>query len=511
MNSLLNQVLAILAPRHMEYLVLDEGLKILEISRGAGQFADFPHEVLPGKDIRLGFPEFVGLEEALNAIAQGKQSCFQLKGICRSSDSSSSLYIDIHALVSQNNSNSQYQLIILFEDVTEKMVSQQRLVQSANEANLLLSVISASQQYIYKVLQSIGDALLVTTLSGKIKTLNQAAIDLFGFKEDELINKPISMIIADEQFLSQVGHQHESHHSEILKNIEVICKTKTGQNIPVAFSCSAIHNDIQEELDLVYIGRDITLAKRAEAEIRQALAKEKELNEFKSRFVSMVSHEFGNPLNRVLMSAELLENFSDRSTETEKRQYIQHIRAATKQMVHLLKDVLTIGKVEAGKLEFHPAPLDLKKFCFELVEETKIAASEKHTITCRCDNFSFLPLMDENLLQHMLANLLANAVKYSPGGGNIQLEVFCQNDKVIFQIKDEGIGIPLAEQKQLFESFYRAKNVGKIPGTGLGLAIVKQCVDLHGGQIEIASNVNRGTTFTIAIPLTQECLNQEAT
>ena len=116
------------------------------------------------------------------------------------------------------------------------------------------------------------------------------------------------------------------------------------------------------------------------------------------------------------------------------------------------------------------------------------------------------PLMDEKLLRHILTNLLSNAVKYSPQGGNVYFNLSSHNGEAIFQIKDEGIGIPPADLKQLFQSFHRAKNVGKIPGTGLGLAIVKQCVDLHAGTIDVSSEVGVGTTFTVKIPLNNRSL-----
>lgn len=260
----------------------------------------------------------------------------------------------------------------------------------------------------------------------------------------------------------------------------------------------------------MYIGRDITLAKRAEAELRLGLAKEKELNEFKSRFVSMVSHEFGNPLMAVLMSAELLKKCSHRKTESEKLKYVERIQTSAEQMSKLLKDVLVIGKAEAGKLEFKPAPLALIKFCNDVVEEIQLSAGGNITINFAHNNLianegyhGGLLLLDEKLVRHILTNLLSNAVKYSPQGSTVHFDLLCQDGQVIFQIKDEGIGIPPEDQQRLFESFYRAKNVGKIPGTGLGLAIVKQSVDLHGGKIEATSDVGVGTKFTVTLPLSQ--------
>lgn len=247
--------------------------------------------------------------------------------------------------------------------------------------------------------------------------------------------------------------------------------------------------------------RDITDRKWAEEEIYKALEKEKELSELKSRFVSMVSHEFRTPLATILSSAELLEYYGHKSTEKEKLDFFHQIRTAIQRMTGLLDDVLTINRAEAGKLEFRPAPLELEKFCRDLVEELQLNAGNKHAISLVSQGQCTNACMDEKLLRHIFTNLLSNAVKYSPQGGTIHFEFACQNEESIFQVKDRGIGIPTEEQQRLFEPFHRAKNVGNIPGTGLGLSIVKRLVDLHEGRIEVASQVGNGTTFTVTLPL----------
>jgi signal transduction histidine kinase len=142
--------------------------------------------------------------------------------------------------------------------------------------------------------------------------------------------------------------------------------------------------------------------------------------------------------------------------------------------------------------------------CRHLVEEIKLSTGNKHAIAFGIQGQCTTVDMDENLLRYILSNLLSNAIKYSPAGSTVQFELFCQDAAVIFQIQDEGIGIPAEDVGQLFTSFHRAKNVGSIPGTGLGLAIVKQCVDLHGGVIAVASEVGVGTTFTVTLPF-QNC------
>jgi signal transduction histidine kinase len=244
----------------------------------------------------------------------------------------------------------------------------------------------------------------------------------------------------------------------------------------------------------------------AEAEVRKSLSKEQELNQLKSYFVSMVSHEFRNPLTTILGFAELIRDFDQQLTSEKRQAYLRQIQESARRMTALLNDVLSIGQAEAGKLEFNPEPLDVEEFCRDLVEEIKLGNSVQHIITFSRPSQLTKACMDKNLLRQILTNLLSNAIKYSPEGSAVTFDLICQDEKAIFDIKDEGIGISPEDQQRLFESFQRGSNVGKISGTGLGLTIVKKAVDLHGGQIAVKSEVGVGTTFSVAIPLNNSTL-----
>ncbi|WP_052672422.1 PAS domain S-box protein [Aliterella atlantica] len=257
---------------------------------------------------------------------------------------------------------------------------------------------------------------------------------------------------------------------------------------------------VSAENEVMAIIRDITERKRVETDIRTALEKEKELSELKSRFVTMASHEFRTPLATILSSTELLEYYSHKWSEEKKATHLQRIQSSVKHMTHLLDDVLLIGKAEAGKLDFKPMLLNVEEFCRDLVEEVQLTTSS-HTInfqlSAQCTNVC----MDEKLLRHILSNLLTNAIKYSPQGGDICFDFDCNYTNAIFRIQDDGIGIPTTDLDNLFNSFHRASNVGTISGTGLGLAIVKKSVDLHGGTIAVQSELGFGTAFTVSIPI----------
>ncbi len=256
------------------------------------------------------------------------------------------------------------------------------------------------------------------------------------------------------------------------------------------------------ENEVMAIIRDITERKQVETDIRNALEKEKELNELKSRFVTMASHEFRTPLATIFSSSELLEYYSHKWSEDKKIKHQQRIQSSVKHMTGLLDDVLLIGKAEAGKLEFQPKLIDIIQFCRDLVEEVQVTTTS-HTISlCIQEQLSKMEgMIDDKLLRHIIINLLTNAVKYSPEGREVIFDLKCDRTSAIFAIQDEGIGISVEDQQKLFESFHRGKNVSNIPGTGLGLAIVKKSVDLHGGTITVQSQLEVGTKFTVILPL----------
>ncbi|MDZ8068674.1 MAG: hybrid sensor histidine kinase/response regulator [Nostoc sp. DedQUE08] len=244
-----------------------------------------------------------------------------------------------------------------------------------------------------------------------------------------------------------------------------------------------------------------TLQTRVEERTAE-LVKANELNQFKSEFVSMLSHDIRNPLNTILLAAGLLQNQDERLTKEKKQNHLKMIRSAIKNMAKLLDEVTFIGKADSGNMGFEVICLDLEAFCRQMVDEVRLIANDKH-LTLVFASFGQLDdaLWDESLLRHILGNLLSNAIKYSLPGGIVRFELIGQEKAVIFKVQDWGIGIPQENQKRLFQPFRRADNVGNIPGTGLGLAIAKKCVDAHGGEIVVNSQVGVGTTFTVTLPL----------
>lgn len=237
-----------------------------------------------------------------------------------------------------------------------------------------------------------------------------------------------------------------------------------------------------------------------ESQLRLALAQEKELNQFRSRIIATISHEYRTPLTTLSSSAEILEKYHHKLTEEKQHKHLHRIQSSVKHLTRLVSDVLFLSQAELDKVQLNPIPLDLAEFCREIVEELQLTSSNGHTIQFTYQGNCHQKEWDERVLRQILSNLLSNAIKYSPKGGVIEFNLSCQNEQVTLQIKDQGIGIPKENQARLFDSFHRASNVGTIQGTGLGLSIVKKCVELYEGKIYCQSEEGVGTTFTIKFP-----------
>lgn len=356
------------------------------------------------------------------------------------------------------------------------------------------------------LLNSMGDAVIATDAEGQITFMNPAAEVLTGWQEAEAVDKAVTEIF---QVINEVTELPiENPVAKVLQDHEVVylddftqLVTKTGQRIPIGDSASPLKRATGEVSGVVVVFGDMSDRRQTEL-LAKALAKEKELNRLKSQFVSTVSHEFRNPLAAILFSAQLLE-MSDRLSEEKRRSYLQLIKSSVRSMNQLMEDVLVIGQADADRLGYNPTRLDIEGFCRNLIEELVMVKGAEHPIQFYVTGTYRQGCVDERLLRYILTNLLSNAMKYSPINAEIRFDLMidAETDTATFQIQDQGIGIPQAEQTQLFDSFFRASNAHAVQGTGLGLAIVKRCVDTHNGQIAISSEVGVGTTITVTLPL----------
>jgi signal transduction histidine kinase len=259
--------------------------------------------------------------------------------------------------------------------------------------------------------------------------------------------------------------------------------------------------EINRQPHMLVIGLDITQRKQAEAELLRTLAREKELGQLRSNFVSMVSHEFRTPLGIIQSSAEILEEYLDRLEPAERVDHLQSVRKNTVHMAGLMEEVLLIGSFDAGKMVFKPAMLELRTYVRKLVDEVLSATNRRCPIELLFAEMPAEIQADGRLLRHIFTNLLTNAVKYSDAGQVVWFEIGCAEAEIVCAIRDRGIGISEADQEWLFNAFHRGYNVADRPGTGLGLVIVKRCVDLHGGKIKVESKLGEGTSVTVRLPM----------
>ncbi|MFN8375578.1 MAG: PAS domain S-box protein [Anaerolineae bacterium] len=249
---------------------------------------------------------------------------------------------------------------------------------------------------------------------------------------------------------------------------------------------------------------DITERQQAEAALRQALAQEKELGELKSRFVSMASHEFRTPLAAILAAAETLKAYREKMTPTQIESRLEKIRSQVLHMKDIMEDVLQLARIQAGRVEFNPLLADLHLLCQDIVDEFEGQPQHHGRVHYSGSLFPVDLPYDSRLMRQIISNLISNALKYSPAEKPIFITLTQDDTHVTLQVRDEGIGIPTADLKRLFEPFHRATNVGTISGTGLGLSITKQAVEMHHGTITPDTEIGQGTTFTVILPKTSE-------
>ncbi|QHG16320.1 ATP-binding protein [Nostoc sp. ATCC 53789] len=360
------------------------------------------------------------------------------------------------------------------------------------------------------LLNSISDAVIATNEQGNVTFMNPAAEALTGWQQKDALGNEAANIfhIVDETTDTIL----ENPVTKVLREQQVVYLEeftslirRDGKRVPIGDSASPLKGGADKINGVVVVFWDLSDRRQTKV-LEKALEKEQELNRLKSLFISTVSHEFRNPLTVIQTAVELIEMKGANLTDVKRGIYLKRIQGAVQSMEKLMEEVLFVGRAEAKKLVYNPAPLNLEQFCLELIKDFSIVESSECEVVFTCHSDRTEAVMDEGLLNYMFGNLLSNAIKYSPRGGKIEFNLICDPiEKVaIFYIQDQGMGIPEADQARLFESFYRGSNVQSIKGTGLGLVIVKRCVDAHRGQISVTSQIGVGTTFTVILPLNSD-------
>lgn len=399
-----------------------------------------------------------------------------------------------------------------------------------------------------EIFHSMSEGIVLADESGKIDIANPVAEQIFGYEKNEMTG-----LLIEELLPEQYRKGHTTFRKGFNANPEprkmgigrdLVALRKDGSEIPVEISLSytringslyimAFISDISqrkkaeealkrsEEQLIVYaaeleqkvqkrtedlndtiakLENEVNERKKREEEVRSSLERERELNDLKSKFVSIASHEFRTPLSTVMSSISLIQQYKDKHDLDKVDKHIQRVKSSVNHLTSILNDFLSLGKLEEGKTDLQSEPIHVRDFISEIGEEMT-ALKEGQTLTITCPDSISTIQTDARILRNILFNLLSNASKYSDINKKIYLDCSLQKKFVVFSVRDEGIGIPHTDQKHLFDRFFRASNAGNIQGTGLGLNIVKRYVELLNGMITFASEPGKGSTFTVSIPI----------
>jgi PAS domain S-box-containing protein len=406
-----------------------------------------------------------------------------------------------------------------------------------------------SNETFRQIFQSSVEAIIMVDQQGKILLANPVSERMFGYEKDSLIG-----LVVEDLLPEQMRHRHVSYRKNFTAHPEprpmgmgrdLIAKRRDNSQFPVSVSLSysLIENEVltmafisditerkiaeealkrSEEQLLVYaselekkvqsrtedlnstitaLEKEIHERKRAEEEARKALDRQRELNELKSKFVSIASHEFRTPLSTVMSSASLINQYIDRKEIDKVSKHVLRIKSSVNHLTSILNDFLSLGKLEEGKIDVNKEAINISEFLLEVDEEITPTLKPGQSLGIHCDPSVEYLNSDSRVLRHILFNLISNASKYSEEHKEISVECFVDTKNICFAIRDQGIGIPVEDHKHMFERFFRASNAGNVQGTGLGLNIVRRYVDLLEGTISFNSEFGKGSVFTVLIPI----------
>lgn len=376
------------------------------------------------------------------------------------------------------------------------------------------------------------EGIIISNKQGVIVRANPSSEKLFGYASGELIGKTIETLVPNKYSIDhsklREGYIKHPHARSMGKNMDLSAKRKDGSEFPVEISLSYFN---QEDLTYV-IAFIIDITERRQHEIRvkklnaelekkvdertkvlheallelenskeqlsEALSKEKELNDMKSRFVTMASHEFRTPLSTILSSISLVNKYNDGDEKIER--HVNRIKSAVTNMTLILNDFLSAEKLEEGKVFVRAEKFNIHTLVEEILLELNGILKPGQKLNYEHSGNTDVEL-DKQMIRNILLNLVSNAIKFSPENKTVSVISNLTNSHLTLTVKDEGLGIPKDEQEHLFQRFFRAKNVTNIQGTGLGLNIVSKYLEAMNGEIEFESELNIGTKFQLKIPL----------
>lgn len=424
--------------------------------------------------------EAPSIARGIRAILDGKINEFALEYPCHSPTENRWFVVNITRFVW----DGKFRLIIAHQNVTPIKEIQIELENTNKRINAII--------------QNVANGIITMDENGIIETLNPAAERLFG----QSINKPFTQLF--QHPYSYLSFSELVEHIECNPEYEFTGVRQSGDSFAMSVSISHIGSNGHSFYTVIVI--DLTGRKRIESAILEKekmeleLNKERELREFKNRFIGLMSHELRTPLASIRLSSDLLNTYADRISVEDRTNYLENINLQVEYLSSLFKDMIEISRSEVRDFEYNPSALELISFCKMIINQFRLNHDKDYSITFEANPSELIASLDSKLLRHMISNLISNAIKYSPEGGEVRISVILDETTIVLTVSDDGIGIPKDDQSMLFEPFHRARNVESLPGSGLGLSIVKQAVDKHSGNIRVESEENQGTTFIIRLP-----------
>lgn len=390
-----------------------------------------------------------------------------------------------------------------------------------------------SKQGIDAIFQFATEGILVTNEKSEIININPSAEKLFGYEKGELIGQKIEVLIPKRYTEKHVSHRdnfHQNPHARSMgEGMELFGAKKDGTEFPVEISLSPYSNqqgkfvvafiidisrrklaeeklknysvDLEKQVGnrTLILQEAITELEKTKNELNQALDKEKELNELKSRFVSMASHEFRTPLATIMSSLSLVKAYGEQNDSVKQSRHIQKIKSSIGNLTDILNDFLSVSKLEEGKVEHVQEQFEIQRYIKDVISEMELFCKTGQKISYHHTGGEMV-LLDKKLIKHILYNLLSNAVKFSAENKKITISTERTETEFKISVEDQGIGISQKDQKHLFQRFFRGKNASNIQGTGLGLNIIENYIELMNGTINFTSVENEGTTFNLSFP-----------
>ncbi|MEO9210271.1 MAG: PAS domain S-box protein [Ginsengibacter sp.] len=413
------------------------------------------------------------------------------------------LNADLEIKVKERTDELDITISQLEQQITETEKAREKLVQT--------------MQFQKAVLDSSGAMIIATDSDGTINLFNQAAENLLGYKADEVIgiHNP-SIYHDDDETRKRALNFSKELNKEIKAGFEVyVAKSKNnrenkqewiyvrkdGTKFPVSLSITAFRNKQKKITGFLGVAVDISETKKTEEELKKTLERERELNEMKTRFVSTASHEFRTPLSTVLSSTYLLQKYSNTEDQPKREKHVERIVSSVNQLTDILNDLLSVGKIEEGKVSPKYTHFNIKDHIQRNIDE--ITGQKEGQKIIFNHSGKEVVWLDPSMLSHVMLNLISNAIKFSPENSAIMIETQTTDSLLKIYVKDQGVGIPKEDQPHLFELFFRGKNVANIQGTGLGLNIVRKYTELMNGKIEFISKPQKGTQFFIEIKITR--------